>query len=496
MNAKLEMQWFTSRSGSSPLRMTRDNHVEVLQDNEQAFGRITEAIRNATSSIYLMQYEFHQGFITTFDSWPTGNSGAPKPRDVLVDLLRDKAERDGVRTCILLNENLLAPDTMGQIHEVFYGTSVLLRGFPEHGPRVMHAKTLTVDGVEAYIIGSIFRQDFWDSSEHPVRDPRRGLETASPKHDVSLCVRGGAVKHIEEFFIQLWNYLSDAQFGGNDRLEPSPPPPAAGTHIVHIARSVTPRTLTKRGERGILAGYRAAIRRAKDFIYLENQYFTNEVIVAELRHALRRHRELQLILVINQTPNVPLYQQLQNKSLKRLGLDVTRQFIDRPRIGVFTLWAADHTAEKSELQPCYIHSKVGIIDDEWMTIGSANLDDASLSGQEKLIPFFYSREQLSMELNAMLLDPTSSHSEIGRFRQALWSEHFGNIQLKRSADGWLAQWKRAAEANADAINTQNHQAIQGRVFPYSTDIRVQDAHRELRGFVQWARLGLRGSRSK
>jgi hypothetical protein len=96
----------------------------------------------------------------------------------------------------------------------------------------------------------------------------------------------------------------------------------------------------------------------------------------------------------------------------------------------------------------------------------------------------------------MLLDPTSSHSDIGRFRQALWSEHFGNVQLKRPADGWLAQWKRAAESNANAVNTQNHQAIRGRIFPYSTNIHVQDAHRELRRFVQWARLGLRGPRLK
>ncbi|HXY88227.1 MAG TPA: hypothetical protein VEG44_07290 [Candidatus Acidoferrales bacterium] len=86
----------------------------------------------------------------------------------------------------------------------------------------------------------------------------------------------------------------------------------------------------------MLEGYRAAIRRAKDFLYLENQYFANDAIVAELLQALRRHRELQLILVINQTPNIPLYQQLQNKSIKRLGLDVTRHVIDHPRIGVLT----------------------------------------------------------------------------------------------------------------------------------------------------------------
>jgi hypothetical protein len=58
-----------------------------------------------------------------------------------------------------------------------------------------------------------------------------------------------------------------------------------------------------------------------------------------------------------------------------------------------------------------------------------------------------------MELNAMLLDPiSSSYGEIGRFRQALWNKHFGNVhvQLDRPVDGWLEQWKRTAEANTNA----------------------------------------------
>lgn len=95
----------------------------------------------------------------------------------------------------------------------------------------------------------------------------------------------------------------------------------------------------------------------------------------------------------------------------------------------------------------------------------------------------------------MLLDPNSSRSEIGRFRQALWSEHFGNVQLDSPAHGWLEQWKRTAEANANAINTQNNQAIQGRIFPYSPYICVQDVHRELLASFS-VRLGLRGSTSK
>jgi phosphatidylserine/phosphatidylglycerophosphate/cardiolipin synthase-like enzyme len=35
------------------------------------------------------------------------------------------------------------------------------------------------------------------------------------------------------------------------------------------------------------------------------------------------------------------------------------------------------------LQPFYVHSKISIVDDKWDTIGTANLDESSLSGAEK-----------------------------------------------------------------------------------------------------------------
>jgi phosphatidylserine/phosphatidylglycerophosphate/cardiolipin synthase-like enzyme len=116
---------------------------------------------------------------------------------------------------------------------------------------------------------------------------------------------------VTEYFVQLWNYLSDAHFDGSDKIAPAMPHVPAGAQTIQIVRSVTPQTLTKKGETGILEAYRRAIHNARDFIYLENQYFTNKSVANALRNALKDRPELQLILLLNENPNVPSYQQRQ-----------------------------------------------------------------------------------------------------------------------------------------------------------------------------------------
>ncbi|HLW95257.1 MAG TPA: phospholipase D-like domain-containing protein, partial [Solirubrobacteraceae bacterium] len=60
----------------------------------------------------------------------------------------------------------------------------------------------------------------------------------------------------------------------------------------------------------------------------------------------------------------------------------------------------------------YVHAKVGIVDDRWMTIGSANLNDHSLFNDS--------------EVNVITDDPELVRDT----RLRLWSEH---LELERSA---------------------------------------------------------------
>ena len=55
--------------------------------------------------------------------------------------------------------------------------------------------------------------------------------------------------------------------------------------------------------------------------------------------------------------------------------------------------------------PVYVHAKIGIVDDEWFTLGSANLNDHSLLNDT--------------EVNVVTRDPTF----VREARIRLWSEH-------------------------------------------------------------------------
>ena len=66
--------------------------------------------------------------------------------------------------------------------------------------------------------------------------------------------------------------------------------------------------------------------------------------------------------------------------------------------------------------PVYVHAKIGIVDDRWLTIGSANLNEHSL---------FNDTEMNVVTCNAELVRAT---------RVRLWAEHLERPQEEVSAD--------------------------------------------------------------
>src|SRR6185503_18651585 len=106
-------------------------------------------------------------------------------------------------------------------------------------------------------------------------------------------------------------------------------------------------------------------------VYVEHQYLSARPVVSALTQALYREPELELILVLNQNPDVTAYQRWQNARLAEAGL------LQHPRAGVFALWTVARDGIVA-LNQVFVHSKVVVVDDRWATSGSANLDGVSL----------------------------------------------------------------------------------------------------------------------
>jgi phosphatidylserine/phosphatidylglycerophosphate/cardiolipin synthase-like enzyme len=362
------------------------NRVQVLVDGEEALPLIAKAIEGARSHVHIA------GWHSTPDFRLTREPGAP----TLKELLGATAERVPVRLLLWAGPPVPAfQPTRGTVkaaqEEFVRGTRV--RCALDARERTMHChheKIVIVDDEVAFVGGIDFtalQGDRHDSSEHP---PDRQIGW----HDLMTRLEGPVVADVAEHFRRRW-----CEVTGDDGVpEPRIPEPVGSTRV-QLTRTVPEKTyeFARRGEFSILDTYLRALRSARHLIYLENQFLWSPEITEVLLDKLRNPPtdQFRLVLVLPRKPSN--------------GADTTRGQLGRlidADDGGRRLLAATLTAHGGEDSvPVYVHAKLGIVDDEWMTIGSANLNEHSLFNDT--------------EVNVV----TDDTSLIRATRLRLWAEH-------------------------------------------------------------------------
>ncbi|HET7234235.1 MAG TPA: phospholipase D-like domain-containing protein, partial [Longimicrobium sp.] len=458
-----------------PPGVTRGNQVEVLTDTAAALGRIAAACRRARHSVWIAQLAFDADCLSA--AHPDG--GGERLVDALLEASRGRDGAPGAEVRILLNGSILmntAPALRRHFAEAGADPGrVMVRGVDAF-PRIMHAKLVVVDGGEAFLVGSPFVNGYWDDAAHRPSAPGRTDEDLAgrPIHDVSARVAGPAVADLAAWFAEVWNGAS------GDLSSPLAAPAVAGAGATvdggcsaRVARSIPPGVLAARaeGEREILDAYLEAIAGARELIYLENQYFSARPIRRALSAALEARPELEVVLVVNQNPDITAYRGWQNRRMAEGGL------LGHPRVGVFSLWAAAPSPGpgRVELTQLFIHSKTAVIDDAWATLGTANLDGVSLHSYGDDFSAWPGRRLFrgvrNFDLNLVLLDGARGEpacGAAGALRRRLWSRHLGVAEgelARRPEGGWLPLWRAAAAANAARLAEGRLPA--GHALPYT-----------------------------
>ena len=126
-----------------------------------------------------------------------------------------------------------------------------------------------------------------------------------------------------------------------------------------------------RGDFRILEAYSRALRSAERFVYLENQFLWSPEIVDVLADKLRDppSDDFRVLLVL---PG-------QAQQRRRRHPRPARRLLAAPTTAPGRLLATTISAHRTSVGGrVYVHAKVGIVDDRWLTIGSANLNEHSL----------------------------------------------------------------------------------------------------------------------
>jgi phosphatidylserine/phosphatidylglycerophosphate/cardiolipin synthase-like enzyme len=217
-----------------------------------------------------------------------------------------------------------------------------------------------------------------------------------PWHDVQIELHGPAVDDLAWTFRERWcdtnpldarNPLRSVlhrfshQPSTPSAPAPSRPAPPDGPLAVQVLRTYPARRraypFAPEGERSIARAYLKAFARARRLVYLEDQYLWSLAATEALRAALVRHPDLHVVMVI---PRYPDPDGAVAGEASRIGrervLDALHE-VGHERVAVYDL-------ENRAGTPVYVHSKVCVVDDVWMAVGSDNLNRRSWTHDSEL----------------------------------------------------------------------------------------------------------------
>jgi phosphatidylserine/phosphatidylglycerophosphate/cardiolipin synthase-like enzyme len=341
-------------AGDPPRRPS--NAIDILIDGAQALPAIADELRQARSHVHLTGWHFSPDFALKRDADPL----------ILRNLLAELAERLDVRVLAWAGAPLplfrpSRADVRKMREQLIRNTKIQCALDAKERPlHCHHEKTIVIDDRVAFVGGidlTTESGDRYDTSEHK---PRANVGW----HDLSARIEGPAVDDVAEHFRMRWLEVT------REKLAPVRPSAPAGDVELQIVRTVPEHVYDAipKGDFSILETYVRAFQAAQRFIYIENQFLWSPEIEAVLRDKIVNppHPDFRLVLLLPAKPNT--------------GGDDTRGVLGH-LIDVDTdhLLAATLYARSGRLaDPVYIHAKIAIADDEWLTLGSANLNEHSL----------------------------------------------------------------------------------------------------------------------
>ena len=359
--------------------------LEILIDGAEALPRMVAELERAESHVHIAGWNFSPGFALTRGLEPT----------ILRDLLAELAERVEVRVLVWagtpLPLNRLSRATVRRMRESLCRGSQIRCALDakERPMHCHHEKTIVVDDRIAFVGGIDLTSeggDRFDSSAHPARGEIGW-------HDASAQIAGPAVTDVAEHFRMRWQEVTGSEIAGPHAVAP------AGDVELQIVRTVPEHIYTAkpRGDFSILESYLRALRSAQRLIYLENQFLWSPEIASILNDKLLRPPtdDFRLLLVL---PAKPVGGGDDTRGM--LG-ELVEADADAGRLLACALFARSGRLA----DPVYVHAKIGIVDDTWLTLGSANLNEHSLFNDT--------------EMNVVTHDAALAR----RTRIRLWAEH-------------------------------------------------------------------------
>ncbi|MCS6995560.1 MAG: cardiolipin synthase ClsB [Casimicrobiaceae bacterium] len=309
------------------------HRIRLLRNGTEFFPALAEAIDQAEHSIYIETYIF---------------ADDPVGRDLAERLMRASARGVDVRVVVdafgtrPYNTRELARRLRSAgVHFSFYRKELLAVSLKQARLRRLHRKLAIIDGRLAFIGGI----NLIDDMNTPGHTP--------PRIDFAVAVEGPLLAAVCDAANRLWRLQRLVQMGGPELPNA---PLAARTDAVGTVRAKFVVRDNLRYRHSIERAYRAALRVARDEVVIACAYFLPG---RRMRRALlaARARGVRVRLILQRRVEFWLLHHASRALYGQLlagGIEII------------------------EYEKSFLHAKVAVVDGQWATVGSSNIDPISL----------------------------------------------------------------------------------------------------------------------
>jgi phosphatidylserine/phosphatidylglycerophosphate/cardiolipin synthase-like enzyme len=282
-----------------------------------------------------------------------------------------------------------------------------------------HQKFAVVDGQLAFVGGMDICDARWDDRRHAPHEPLRvdvAGDPCRPNHEVQAAVVGDAALDLAELFRARWQNAC----GERITLPEPPSAPAARFDLAELSAGdllpirarevwISRTSIEPKGTLSceIRSAFTDVLRSAERFIYAETQYFTSRTIAAALLERLRDRSlpKLSIAMVLPRgADSTKEHFALGEAQSAVLGALEEAARAEGHDLAFFCSVAGDDNAT-------FIHSKVLIVDDSFLAIGSANFTERSMGADSELALIWRSNGDAALA------------ADIVRARASLLAEH-------------------------------------------------------------------------
>jgi len=276
--------------------------------------------------------------------------------------------------------------------------------------------------------------DRWDTPDHTSDSALRVKPDGTPYapvHDVQMVVEGEAAAALAEIARQRWQAATGEEVrpsisdGGSWPVDLEP----QFENVPIAISTVSPRW---RGQDGCSHSFQMtldAIAAARNSIYLEAQYFTSQRIGNVIAESLARPEGPEILVIVGLNSHGFIEHYVMGRNRNRLA----RKLKKHDAHGRFRIYYPRLPSGKD----LTLHSKVIVVDDTFLRVGSSNLNNRS--------------EGLDTECDVAIEANTAATSAaIAEIRDALLAEHLG---VAASRVRRLVSEERSLFRAVDQLNT-------------------------------------------